>query len=119
VLIAAGFEAFFTETMRIAWRESFLDLAAFDRMIARNIAITSLVDWLPATVGRPGLRDAPGNLHARWEEMVNRRRNQVMHQANVHFNSDESRASLRVALECIAFCDEAALVRPHVYYLTQ
>ena len=116
VLVAAGFEAFFNETMRIAWRERELDTAAFDRLNARNLPISSLIEWLPSAVGRPTLRDAPG-LNPRWEELVNRRRNAVVHQANVYFNSDEAKESMRAALECIAFIHPAAFVRPHAYYV--
>ncbi len=118
VLVAAGFEAFFTETMRIAWRERQLNGAAFNRLNARNPPISSLIEWLPSAVGRPALRDASPSLHERWEDLVNRRRNAVVHQANVHFNSDEAKESMRAALECMAFIDPAALVRPHAYYVT-
>ena len=117
VLIAAGFEAFFTETMRIGWKERQLSQDAFERLNRRNIAITSLLEWLPPTVGRQRLLDAPGNLQEKWLQLVNQRRNDVVHRANVHITSDEATESMRAALECISFIDEAALVRPHAYYV--
>ena len=117
VLIAAGFEAFFLETMRIAWSESHIDPAAFERLNRRNIPISQLVDWLPPVVGKRSLLEAPGDLHKIWEERVNRRRNDVVHRANVHLTSAEARDSMRAALDCIVFLDEPALVRPHSYYV--
>lgn len=117
VLIAAGFEAFFTETMRIGWNERQLGQDAFDKLNRRNIAITSLIEWLPSAVGRQRLIEAPGNLHDKWSQLVNQRRNDVVHRANVHITSDQARESMRAALESMCFIDEAALVRPHVYYV--
>jgi hypothetical protein len=116
VLVAAGFESFFIETMRIAWCERNLDPAAFDRLNSRNMPITGLVDWLPAAVGRPCLREAPGDLYRRWKELVNERRNDVVHRAEVHVTTEVAMASMRAALECMTFLDEAALTRPHSYY---
>lgn len=118
VLIAAAFESFFLETMRIAWSEKGLEEAAFARLSDRNLPITSLVEWLPPTVGRRSLADVPGTLYQRWKEQVNRRRNDVVHRANVHLSANEAMESLRSALECIAFLDEVALLRPHSYYRT-
>lgn len=117
VLIAAGFEAFFLETMRIAWGESHIDPASFERLNRRNIPISQLVEWLPPVVGKRSLLEAPDGLHSIWEERVNRRRNDVVHRANVHLTSAEARESMRAALDCIVFLDEPALVRPHSYYV--
>ncbi len=117
VLVAAEFEAFFTETMRIAWREKQLDPGAFDRLARRNLPISTLVEWLPAAVQRPALRDVSPSLHGRWDQLVNRRRNAVVHEANVHFNSEQAQQSMRAALECITAIDPAALIRPHAYYV--
>ena len=116
VLIAAGFESFFLETMRIAWSEKGLQEAAFVRLSARNLPISSLVEWLPPTVGRLGLLDAPGDMYQRWKELVNKRRNDVVHRANVHLSTVQAMESLRAALESITFLDELALTRPHAYY---
>lgn len=118
VLIAAGFESFFIETMQIAWREKQLDPAAFDRLNKRNLPLSSLVEWLPPAVNRRSLLDAPGDLYQRWKTLVNGRRNDVVHRAEVHLTTDEAMESMRAALECITFIDEDALVRPHAYYRT-
>jgi len=117
VLIAAGFEAFFNDVARIRWKENQLDPAGFTRMSARNLPITSLVEWLPEAVGMPSFKSAPNGLHARWDKLVNQRRNSVVHRATVHMSSEEARESLRAALECCAYLDPHALVRPHPYYL--
>ena len=119
VLIASGFESYFLDIMRIAWQESGLQVSAFDRMTDRNPPITSLVTWLPAAVGRSTLNEAPGDLHTRWSNAVNKRRNDVVHRANVHFTSTEAQDSLSVALETICYFDEAALARPHAYYTSR
>ena len=83
VLIAAGFEAFFNETMKIAWTERGLDQSAYEKLSGRNLAITATVDWLPAAVGRQPLGNAPDDLSTKWENDVNRRRNDVVHRAEV------------------------------------
>lgn len=116
VLVAAGFESFFLETMRIAWRERLLDQAGFERLNRRNLPISSLVEWLPPAVNRPSLLDAPGDLYQRWRTLVNERRNDVVHRADVHLTTDQAMESMRVALESITFIDDVALVRPHAYY---
>ncbi|MCC6774551.1 MAG: hypothetical protein IT360_25470 [Gemmatimonadaceae bacterium] len=116
VLVASGFEAFFLTFMRICWKEAGLQPAAFDNMAGRNPAITGLVNWLPASVGRSVLADAPASLGDRWAQLVNKRRNDVVHRAQVHVTSDEAYESLRTALETVCFFDDKALVRPHVYY---
>lgn len=116
VLIAAGFEAYFTESMRISWRARNLSPAAFERLNGRNTAISNLVRWLPEAVGRPGLTEAPDNLLKNWEELVNGRRNAVVHRANVNFEYGQVLESLRTALECIVYLDPHALLRPHAYY---
>ena len=59
VLVAAGFEAFFTMTMRIAWEEKGLGSAKFKKIMDRNLSISGLVEWLPAAAGAPDLLDAP------------------------------------------------------------
>ncbi len=115
VLIAAGFEAFFTDTMRIKWHEARLRKRGF-RDIIGSQRIATLVDWLPGVVGLPSLVDAPDGLHGRWKDLVNGRRNDVVHKANVHFSPDEARESLRCALECVSYVDKLALFRPHPYY---
>jgi len=119
VLISAGFEAFFNETMRIAWAEDGLDTGSFDRLASRNVPISGLVDWLPATVRRPSFRDAGRDLRGRWEQLVNRRRNDVVHRADVHVTSEQAMDSMRAALDRIVFFDPAALVRPHAYYVNR
>lgn len=116
VLVAAGFESFFIESMRIGWREKQLDQTAFERLNRRNLPLSSLVEWLPPAVNRPSLLDAPGDLYQRWKTLVNERRNDVVHRANVHLTTDQAMETMRAALECITFIDEAALVRPHAYY---
>lgn len=115
VLVAAGFESFFLETMRISWRENELAHGAFNRMI-RNTPISALVEWLGPAARRPSLVDAPNSLHQRWRELVNQRRNNVVHRADVNLSSDEVMESMKVALECICFIDQEALVKPHAYY---
>ena len=117
VLVAAGFEAFFLETMRVSWGERQLEMAAFDRLNDRNPPISGLIGWLPSAVGHRSLQDASPGLHSRWETLVNRRRNEVVHQANVDFTTADAQESMRAALECIAAIDPAGLVRPHAYYL--
>ncbi len=117
VLIAAGFEALFNDLARIKWDERRLDKQAFKRMTAGNPSIAQLVRWLPEAVGLPSFMAAPDGLHGRWSECVNERRNSVVHRAKVHFSSDDARESMRVALECAAYLDPDAFVRPHVYYL--
>jgi hypothetical protein len=118
VLVAAGFEAFFMETMRIAWRERQLHMVAFDRLNARNPPISNMVGWLPTVVGRSALQEVSPELYERWENLVNRRRNAVVHQANVDFTTLQAQESMRAALECIEAIDPAALVRPHAYYVS-
>lgn len=118
VLVAAGFESFFIETMRIAWREKQLDQTAFDRLNKRNLPLSSLIEWLPPVVNRQSLVAAPGDLYERWKVLVNERRNDVVHRANIHLTTDQAMKSMRAALDCMAFIDEAALVRPHAYYRT-
>lgn len=115
VLIASGFESFFIETMRIAWLESQMDASAFQRLNRRNLPISNLVGWLPATVKMPSL-PSDNALYERWRRLVNERRNSVVHRAVVHFTPDEARESMLAALECIEFIDATALVRPHAYY---
>jgi hypothetical protein len=117
VLVAAGFEALFNDIARIKWNERQLDPQAFKRLNDRNPGIAQLVRWLPETVGLPSFVSAPNDLHGRWAECVNERRNSVVHRATVHLSSDQARESLRVALECATHLDPDALVRPHVYYL--
>lgn len=117
VLIAAGFEAFFAEFMRIRWIEQGLDIKAFEHLMDRPQPISSLVDWLPASVGVPTLREGPADLRKDWGQLVNTRRNYVVHRANVNITSLEAFESLRVALKTIMFFDRFALTRPHVYYL--
>jgi hypothetical protein len=119
VLIAAGFEAYFTDATRIAWVERDLDLQVYKRVRDRNMAMTNLVVWLPEVVGLPNFIDAPGNLYSRWQETVNSRRNAVVHDARVHLTLDEARESLRTALESITFLDRFALTRPHSYYTSR
>lgn len=118
VLIAAGFETFFLETMRAGWQEKGISEEAFNNLNRNNPAISYLVRWLPSIVGRPSLTDSP-ILHEQWQTLVNRRRNEVVHSANVHFTTEEARESMRTALECITYLDPVALVRPHVYYVSQ
>lgn len=117
VLIAAGFEAYFVETMRIAWKENGLDEAAF-RRLDRN-TLTSLVEWLPAAVRFPSLVDAPNGLHGRWRTLVNQRRNDVVHRADVQVTSEQAQESLNVTLEAVTFLDPFALTRPHAYFVGQ
>lgn len=117
VLIAAGFEAFFLETMRIGWQEKGLDMAAFRRLDRGSLA--SLVEWLPAAIQLPSLIDAPNGLHGRWKTLVNQRRNDVVHRADVQVTSDQAQESLKVALDAITFLDPFALVRPHVYFVNR
>lgn len=119
VLIAAGFEAFFTMTMRAAWEERGLGRAKFGKIMGKNLSISSLVDWLPAAVGAPDLQDAPDDLHSRWADEVNNRRNRVVHDANVFITAEEAQESMRIALDAIAYFDKLALVRPHVYFTAQ
>jgi hypothetical protein len=101
-LIAAGFEAFFIETARIRWNEAGLRKGAF-KEVARQ-PISALVDWLPALLNMPSLRDDVA-LHADWKRLVNDRRNDVMHRANVHFMPDEAKESLKCAINAISFLD--------------
>jgi len=115
VLIASGFEAFFTETMRIKWLELGLRAASFKNVVASQ-RIASLVEWMPGAVGMPALPEASDDLHQRWRSLVNGRRNAVVHRANVHFTSEQAIESLRCALECISSLDSLALFRPHPYY---
>ncbi len=115
VLAAAGFEAFFLETMRLWWREAGLAEGAFKRLADSNPSIARLVEWLPAAVNRRPLPDTP-EVHERWQRLVNKRRNDVMHRAQVHATSDEARESLAAAIEAVTCVDELALVRPHAYY---
>jgi hypothetical protein len=114
VLIAAGFEAFFIETARIRWNERGLRRSAF-KDVAGNQRIAGLVDWLPALLDMPSLRD-DGELYGNWKRLVNDRRNDVVHRANVHFTPEQARESLKCALKTISHLDDAALFRPHVYY---
>lgn len=116
VLIAGGFEAFFNETTRIAWGERGLDGAGYERLASRNLAITSIIDWLPEALGKQGLRSAPGDLRSQWEKSVNRLRNDVVHRADVNVTTEQAIESLTTALSCISFLDEFAFVRPHAYY---
>jgi hypothetical protein len=115
VLIAAGFESFFIETMRIGWLESGLEPAGFERLNRRNLPISNLIEWLSAAVGK---RILPNNtaLYERWRTLVNQRRNDVVHRAIVHFTPDQARESMAAALECVEFIDDCGLVRPHAYY---
>ena len=115
VLIASGFESFFIETMRIAWLEGQMDASAFQRLNKRNLPISNLIEWLPATVDMPSL-PSDNTLYERWKRLVNARRNSVVHRAVVHFTPDEAKESMLAALECIEFIDAAALVRPHAFY---
>ena len=114
VLIAAGFEAFFLETMRINWKEKGLRMSSFGRI--RKQAISGLIDWLPGAVGLRSLSDGPDNLEAQWKSLVNERRNDVVHRANVHFTSAQARESFGCAIRCISFIDELGIFRPHVYF---
>ncbi len=118
VLVAAGFESFFLESMRIAWRENQLDEASFERLSRRNFPLTSLIEWLPPAVRHPSLLDNLA-LHRKWKTLVNERRNDVVHRANVHLTSAEAMESMSSALDCICFIDEVALVRPHAYYRSE
>ena len=119
VLVAAGFEAFFTMTMRTAWEEKGLGPAKYGKLMRRNPSISHLMEWLPAAVGAPDLLDAPDALHSRWTDKVNNRRNRVVHDANVFITAEEAKESMRTALDVITYIDPLAFVRPHVYYRAQ
>jgi hypothetical protein len=114
VLIAAGFEAFVIETARIRWNERGLRRGGF-KDIAGAQRIAGLVDWLPTLLDMLSLRD-DGELYGDWKRLVNERRNDVVHRANVHFTPEQAKESLRCALNAMAYLDGLALFRPHVYY---
>ncbi len=117
VLFAAAFESFFTETMRIAWRDQGFEPDKFERLVGeRPQPITGLIDWLPGVVGAPDLKGAPDHLYSDWASSVNRRRNDVVHRADVQVTAQEALRSLEVTLRCIAFLDRLAFVKPHAYY---
>lgn len=114
VLVAAGFESFFIDAMRVRWTEQQLDPRAFKRMTDR-VQISSLVEWLPATVSMPSIRD-DNTLWTRWQTTINKRRNDVVHRGVLAITVEECIGSLATALECITFIDAFALSRPHQYY---
>ena len=113
VMIAAGYEAFFIETLRVKWVERGFDLGAFERLNERNPPVATLMRWLPEIVG---LQSLTGTLQEDWMKKVNQLRNDVVHRGNVHVTSEEARDSLRVALTAMVAIDPAALVRPHAYW---
>ena len=119
VLVAAGFEAFFTEFMRIKWRERDLHARSFETMSRQVQSIASRVSWLPAAVGIAPLSDAPDNLYDRWQRAINKRRNDVVHRADVHVTSAEAHESIRVVIDAISFFDPYAFVRPHAFFVGQ
>lgn len=115
VLIAAGFESYFIDAMRVRWTEQQRDPKAFKRLTDRVQQISSLVEWLPAAVSLPSIRD-DNTLWTRWQTAVNKRKNDVVHRGNLAITVEEGLDSLATALECITFIDTFALSRPHRYY---
>jgi len=114
VLIAAGFEAYFIETMRINWQERGYRPNAFGKI--RKQPISALIDWLPGAVGLQSLADSSDNLQSSWNTLINERRNDVVHRADVHVTTEQAMESLACALKCIHFIDALGLIRPHTYF---
>ena len=113
VMLAAGFEAFFINTVQIKWHESGLDQAAF-RSLNKNVqSTTRKLDWLPRIVG---LESIPAAIRKDWDESVNKPRNAVLYQGTVSINVTDARGALRATLKAIVAIDSKALVRPHAYW---
>jgi hypothetical protein len=116
VLSAAGYEAYFNNVMRQYWADRGLDADAYERLSNRVQGIANRVDWLPSAVGQKSLREDT-DLFNRWQEKVNRQRNRVVHDANLHMTFAESSDALSTVVQCIEFQDKLAFVRPHAYFL--
>lgn len=112
VMSAASFEAFFMESMLMSWEASVRDIVAFKRL-SDNTGITNLVNWLPQVLGRPPFE---GSARSNWQQLVNRRRNDVVHRARVNFGLKEAAESISATVDAILALDSEALVRPHAYY---